>query len=155
LCISVIVIFTCHQPSWLRPTSARRLLVLRHGPSDRLQGIAIVAGYEPPVQRSANGRRDPRFDFCAHARTCAARLLNSRAHTAHTQPSALVGPVSTALGSSHGCNPSTACPSDRYTPHPCVFAAHHMLHARPPDASGCAFASDTYYSLELRSSPSV
>ena len=39
-------------------------LVLRHGPSARLQGVAIVAGYEPPVQRSAYGRRDPRFDFC-------------------------------------------------------------------------------------------
>jgi hypothetical protein len=43
--------------------SARRLLVLRHGPSARLQGVAIVAGYEPPVQRSDYGRRDPRFDF--------------------------------------------------------------------------------------------
>ena len=31
-----------NQP-WLRPTSARRLLVLRHGPSDRLQGVAIIA----------------------------------------------------------------------------------------------------------------
>ena len=31
------------QPSWLRPTSARRLLVLRHGPSARLQGVANVA----------------------------------------------------------------------------------------------------------------
>ena len=53
------------QP-WPPPTSARRLLVLRHGPSARLQGVAIVAGYEPPVQRSAYGRRDPRFDFCRH-----------------------------------------------------------------------------------------
>ena len=44
--------------------SARRLLVLRHGPSARLQGVANVAGYEPPVQRSAYGRCDPRFDFC-------------------------------------------------------------------------------------------
>jgi hypothetical protein len=52
------------QPSWLRPTSARRLLVLRHGPSARLQGVANVAGYEPPVQRSSYGRHDPRFDFC-------------------------------------------------------------------------------------------
>jgi hypothetical protein len=43
--------------------SARCLLDLRHGPSARLQGVAIVAGYEPPVQRSACGRRDPRFDF--------------------------------------------------------------------------------------------
>ena len=34
------------QP-WPPPTSARRLLVLRHGPSARLQGVAIVAGYEP------------------------------------------------------------------------------------------------------------
>ena len=30
------------QP-WSPPTSARRLLVLRHGPSARLQGVAIVA----------------------------------------------------------------------------------------------------------------
>jgi len=43
--------------------SARRLLVLRHGSSDRLQGVAIVAGYEPSVQRSDYGRRDSRFDF--------------------------------------------------------------------------------------------
>jgi hypothetical protein len=27
----------------------------------RLQGVAIVAGYEPPVQHSDFGRRDPRF----------------------------------------------------------------------------------------------
>jgi hypothetical protein len=33
----------------------------------------------------------------AHARTCDARLLDSLAHTAHTQPTALVGPVQTAL----------------------------------------------------------
>jgi hypothetical protein len=39
-------------------------VVLRHGPIARLQGVATVAGYEPPVQRSAYGRRDPRFDFC-------------------------------------------------------------------------------------------
>jgi hypothetical protein len=51
------------KPSWLRPTSARRLLVLRHGPSPRLQGVANVAGFEHPVQRSDYGRRDPRFDF--------------------------------------------------------------------------------------------
>ena len=30
--------------------SARRLLVLRHGSSARLQGVAIIADYEPPVQ---------------------------------------------------------------------------------------------------------
>ena len=55
-----------HHPQYYRipPASARRLLVLRHGPSARLQGVAIVADYEPPVQRSAYGRRDPRFDFC-------------------------------------------------------------------------------------------
>jgi hypothetical protein len=41
--------------------SDRCLLVLRHGPSVRLQGVAIVAGYEPPVQRSDFGGRDPRF----------------------------------------------------------------------------------------------
>ena len=52
-----------YQP-WPPPSSARRLLVLRHGPSARLQGVAIFTGYEPPVQRSAYGRRDPRFDFC-------------------------------------------------------------------------------------------
>ena len=45
---------------------ARRLLVQRHSPSARLQGssgVSIVAGYEPPVQRSDYGRRDPRFGF--------------------------------------------------------------------------------------------
>ena len=59
-----------HHPQYYRipPASARRLLVLRHGPSARLQGVAIVAGYEPPVQRSAYGRRDPRFDFCRRER---------------------------------------------------------------------------------------
>ncbi len=44
--------------------STRRPLVLRHGPSPRLQEVAIFAGYEPPVQRSAYGRRDPGFEFC-------------------------------------------------------------------------------------------
>ena len=35
--------------------SARRLLVLRHGPSVRPQGIAIVADYDPSVQCSDSG----------------------------------------------------------------------------------------------------
>ena len=68
------------QP-WSPPTSARRLLVLRHGPSARLQGVAIFAGYEPPVQRSAYGRRDPRFDFCRRdprfCRTPLQRILSA------------------------------------------------------------------------------
>ena len=33
--------------SWPPSTSARRLLVLRHGPSARLQGVAIFTGYAP------------------------------------------------------------------------------------------------------------
>jgi hypothetical protein len=164
----------------------RRLLVLQHGPSPRLQGVAIAADYDPSVKRSDSGRhflvcqsptasrfeaspsslwiirpacdihnlaprrirlfafhRIPRLRLrsarqmaiflLAHARTCAARLLDCRAHTAHTQPTALVGPVQTALGSSHGCSPSASCPSDRHILHPCVVAAQHILHARPPD----------------------
>jgi hypothetical protein len=91
----------------------------------------------------------------AHARTYAARLLDLRAHTAHTQPTALVGPVQTALGSSHGCNPSAACPSDRHTLHPCVVAACHLIHTRPPDIHVACLAyqkslSNTYCSLGLR-----
>ena len=34
------------QP-WSPPTSARRLLVLRHGPSARLQGVAVFSGMRP------------------------------------------------------------------------------------------------------------
>ncbi len=62
------------------PTDSLRLLVLRHGPSARLQGVAIVAGYEPPVQSSAYGLRDPRFDFCRHnPRFCRTPLRRSLA----------------------------------------------------------------------------
>jgi uncharacterized membrane protein len=93
--------------------------------------------------------------FLAHARTCAARLLDSRAHIAPTQPTAIVGPVPTVLGRSHGCNPSTVCPSDRSTPHPCVAAASHLIHTRPPDVHVATLAyqrslSNTYFSLDLR-----
>ena len=93
--------------------------------------------------------------FLAHARTCAARLLDSRAHIAPTQPTAIVGPVPTVLGRSHGCNPSTVCPSDRSTPHPCVAAASHLIHTRPPDIHVACLAyprslSNTYFSLGLR-----
>ena len=93
----------------------------------------------------------------AHARTCAARLLDRRAHTAHTQPTAIVGPVPTVLGRSHGCNPSTVCPSDSSTPHPCVelAAASHLIHTRPPDIHVACLAyqrslSNIYFSLDLR-----
>jgi hypothetical protein len=91
----------------------------------------------------------------AHARTCATRLLDSRAHTAHTQPTVSVGPVQTALGSPHGCNPSAACPSDRCTLHPCVVAACHLIHTRPPDIHVACLAyqrslSNTYFFLGLR-----
>jgi hypothetical protein len=93
--------------------------------------------------------------FLAHARTCAARLLDSRAHTAHTQPTAIVGPVPTVLGRSHGCNPSTVCPSDSSTPHPCVAAASHLIHTRPPNIHVACLAyqrslSNIYFSLGLR-----
>jgi hypothetical protein len=92
--------------------------------------------------------------FLAHARTCAARLLDRRVHTAHTHPTAIVGPVPTVLGRSHGCNPSTVCPSDRSTPHPCVAAASHLIHTRPPDIHVACLAyprslSNTYFSLGL------
>jgi hypothetical protein len=91
----------------------------------------------------------------ANARTCAARLLDSRAHTTHTKPTVSVGPVQTALWSSHGCNPSAACPSDRRTLHPCVVAACHLIHTRPPDIHVACLAyqrsmSNTYFFLGLR-----
>jgi hypothetical protein len=93
--------------------------------------------------------------FLAHARTCAARLLDSRVHTTHTHQTAIVGPVPTVLGRSHGCNPSTVCPSDRFTPHPCVSAVSHLIHKRPPDIHVACLAyprslSNTYFSLGLR-----
>jgi hypothetical protein len=91
----------------------------------------------------------------ANARTCAARLLDSRAHTSHTQPTVSVGPVQTALGSSHGCNPSAACPGDRRTLHPRVVAACHLIHTRPPDIHVACLAyqrslSNPYFFLGLR-----
>jgi hypothetical protein len=92
--------------------------------------------------------------FLAHARTCAARLLDRCAHTAHTQPTAIVGPVPTVLGRSHCCNPSTVCPSDSSKPHPCVTAALHLLHTRPPDIHVACLVyqrllSNIYFSLGL------
>jgi hypothetical protein len=91
----------------------------------------------------------------AHARTCAARILDRCAHTAHSQSTASVGPGSTALGSFHGCNPSTSCPGDHCTPHPCVVAACHLIHTRPPDIHVACLAyprslSNIYFSLGLR-----
>jgi hypothetical protein len=93
--------------------------------------------------------------FLAQARTCAARLLDRRVHTAHTQSTAIVGPVPTGLGRSHGCNPSTVCPSDRSPPHPCVAAVSHLIHTRPSDIYVACLAyprslSNTYFSLGLR-----
>ena len=49
------------QTSWPRPTersAPSRPTTRPQRPSPR---VAIVAGYEPPVQRSDFGRRDPRF----------------------------------------------------------------------------------------------
>ena len=167
--------FRLYKPSFL--SSARRLLVLRHGPSARVQGVAIVAVYEPPVQRSDYCRRDPRFDlgrrdprFCwtpprvslelvslAHPTDPDMRLVKFPflPHT-HTFRCRRPGPapaylashstasrtVNTARISYLGCALRTARLSGfpRTRPHPCVVAAHHILHARPPDASGCASA---------------
>ena len=179
--------------------SSRRLLVLRHGSSARLQGVAIVADYEPPVQRSDYGRRDPRFDFgrrdprfCwAPPRVslelvslayptdpdmCLAKFpILPHTHTFRCRRpgpasaylashSTASGTVNTARISYLGCALRTARLSGfpRTRPHLCVVAAHHILHVRPPDASGCASASRIQNSLvtlhcclELRSSPSV
>jgi hypothetical protein len=83
------------------------------------------------------------------------RILDRCAHTAHTQSTASVGPVHPVLGRLHGCNPSTACPSDRSTLHPCVAAACHLIHTRPPDIHVACLTyqrslSNTYFSLGLR-----
>ena len=91
----------------------------------------------------------------AHARACALRLLDSSEHTAHTQPTVSVGPVQTALGSPHCCNPSASCPSDHCTLHPCVVAACHLIHTRPPDIHVACLTyqrllSNTYFFLGLR-----
>ena len=81
-----------------------------------------------------------------------------------SQPTVTTGTVNTARISYLGCALRTARLSGfpRTRPHPCVVAAHHILHARPPDATGCAIclahpelASDLFTCLELRSSPSV
>jgi hypothetical protein len=91
----------------------------------------------------------------ANAHTCAARLLDCcAAHTAHTQTTTLVGPVQTVLGNSHGCNPSTSCPSDRSALHSCVVAVCHLIHTRPPDIHVICLAyqrlmSNTYSSSSL------
>jgi hypothetical protein len=93
----------------------------------------LFAFHQIPLLQLRSARPMAIF-LLAHARTCHARLLDNRGHTAHKQPTALVGPVQTALGSSHGCNPSAVCPSDRHILHPCVVAAHHILQASPPNA---------------------
>jgi hypothetical protein len=38
---------------------------------------------------------------------------------------------------SHGCTPRTVCRSDRHKPHPCVVAARHLHHTRPPGVPVC------------------
>ena len=91
----------------------------------------------------------------AHARTCDARILDCCAHTTHTLPTALVGPVHTVLGRFHGCNPSTTCPGDHHTLHQCVAAACHLIHTQTPDIHVTCLAyprllSNTYFTLGLR-----
>jgi hypothetical protein len=90
----------------------------------------------------------------ATARTCAVRLLDSHAHTAHRSLLHQVGHAQTALGSYHGCTPSPTCPrAHSHTLHPCVVTAHHLLHTRPPDIlAGLAYLRSmaiTYFSLGL------
>ena len=66
----------------------------------------------------------------------------------HTSPRTLrfiqfPGRAYTAHSCFHGCTLLRAARLSgfpRTRPHPCVVAAHHILHARPPDASECASA---------------
>jgi hypothetical protein len=102
-------------------------------------------------------------------------MLRTRTHSAaclldrsmHTLPRTLriTGRAKTAHSSFHDCTLLRAARLSgfpRTRPHPCVVAAHHLLHMHPPDASGCASASRIQNSLVnfhcclgLRSSPSV
>ena len=101
--------------------SARRLLVLRHGSSDRLQGVAIVAGYEPSVQRSDYGRRDSRFDFGRRdPRFCRTPLRRSLALACLVNPRTLFGTrIETALIL------RTRTLSDMGALDKCLYNSHH------------------------------
>ena len=160
--------------------------------------VAIFAGYEPPVQRSAYGRRDPRFDFCRRdprfcrtppqrslalaclvnprtlfgTRIATALILRTRTlsdmvaldkclYNSHHTPTALSDCVKLART---GCMSSSvvrlSLTNCTYQLHPCtVLTAAHHKHTRPPDVlariSSQQLLSNTYSSLELRSSPSV
>jgi hypothetical protein len=57
------------------------------------------------------------------------RVCSQHAHTAHTQPTVSVGPVQASFGSSHGCNPSAACPGPTETVD-CVCAVCARLSRR-------------------------
>ena len=94
--------------------------------------------------------------------------LDKRLYTSHHTPTdtvARVGPACVKLAL-NGCSylQSTVRLSlqrDRtYNPHPCtVLTAAHNIHTRPPDVlariASPQLLSNTYSSLELRSSPSV
>jgi len=96
-----------------------------------------------------------------------ARLLD---RCMHTSPRTrlfvcITGRVYTVHSCFHGCTLLRAVwlsGFPRTRPHLCLVAAHHILHAHPQDASGCASVSyiqnslvTFHYCLELRSSPSV
>jgi len=113
------------------------------------------------------GRRDPRFCWTPPRVSLELGSLAHPTVTGHQRPAMLYilphthavrcrrpgpapvylasqptvsGTVNTARISYLGCALRTARLSGfpRTRPHPCVVAAHHILHARPPDASGCA-----------------
>jgi hypothetical protein len=71
--------------------------------------------------------------------------LDKRLYTSPHAPTdtvARVGPDRVKLVH-NGCMLPTASHLSEFPrtrPHPCVVAAHRILHARPPDASGCESA---------------
>jgi hypothetical protein len=149
----------CVQCARDGPGGAQRKCVRLRGerlPSTRQRPVGALVGGGFSAQSVAGQ---------GSART---RIALAATRVQSTQPTAIVGPVSTFSTSAAAILAFAAGPrfakdqtvcistnppataivgrvdgtlSPRYTPHPCVFAAHHILHARPPDASGCASAS--------------
>jgi hypothetical protein len=144
------------------PHSVRRLLVLRHGPIARLQGVAISAGYEPTVQHSRlTLRRSSALACLADLRTLSpirtgTRIattlilstrtlsdmdaLDKRLYTSHPAPTDSVSrlePDRVKLARNGCMLPSVvrlSLSNCSHQLHLCtVLKAAHHIHTRPPD----------------------
>ena len=148
--------------SGLAQQSTNNPACLRHPrrfPTPSRVSLALV--HLAPTENPACVMHISIFRTRTHSASC---ILDRHMHTSH-RTLRKTGRAYTAHSCFHGCTLLRAARLSgfpRTRPHPCVVAAHHILHARPPDASGCASASRIQNSLvtfhcclELRSSPSV